>query len=143
MLTDRGEQNHEIRGQVLGARDGARQNRPAVAVEHGDHVDVAAAQVVDLPVFEIAHVHGPHLMVPRGRERQHLLLVRLRFGTIQTIEPAVQGTEGDWPASGCRLLSVVWRKTPDIAAACADGQCSTKTRWTSRSLPVGVSFALG
>lgn len=55
MLADRGEQNHEIRGQVLGARDGARQNRPAVAVEYGDHVDVAAAQVVDLPVFEIAH----------------------------------------------------------------------------------------
>lgn len=68
VLANGGEQHHQVGSQILPARDGAGQDRPAVVLEDRDAVDPLVIEMV----VEIANVDRPVLMSALRFERHAL-----------------------------------------------------------------------
>ena len=90
VLADRGVEDEQVGGEVLRPRQPARQDRPRVVVEDGDHVDVAPAEPVHV---EVAQVDRPDLMTALRRERHRLRRVRRGRRPGEPVEFAVQGED--------------------------------------------------
>src|SRR5215216_5434391 len=79
----------EVGGEVLGARDGARQDGSGVVVQDGDDVEPAR----ELEALEVADVRAPEL-VPSACGEGHLPLLLYRsLGLLQPVEGAVGGED--------------------------------------------------
>ena len=82
-------QHAQVDAEVLGQRQLARQDGPAVVVEDGQAVDLEVAEVM----VEVAEVHRPHLVAVLRRKR-HGLRVPRRLGRLgQAVQLAIEGED--------------------------------------------------